>query len=103
MWLLLQEQVYGPRTIGRSTDSVCRRIVWAMASSGCSFGSRRDFAARRESCRLSREGTLAVRIEMDIVGCNQQHALCGTAGTTRTYVEAGSVKPTRGNQSGAYP
>ena len=40
---------------------------------------------------------------MDIVGCYQQHALCGTAGTTRTYVEAGSVKPIRGNEGGPYP
>jgi len=103
MGLLPHKQVYGPRTIGRSTDSVCRRIVWGMASSGSSFGSRRGFASRRESCHLSREGTIAVRIQMDIVGCNQQHTLCGTAGTTRTYVEAGSVKPIRGNQGGPYP
>src|SRR5215471_5055327 len=69
MVLLLHKQVEGPRTIGRSTDSVCRRIGWGMAGSGCSFGSRRGFASRRESCRLSREGTLAVRIQMYIVGC----------------------------------
>jgi hypothetical protein len=40
---------------------------------------------------------------MDIVGSHQQHALCGTAGTTRAYVEAGSVKPIGGDESGPYP
>src|SRR5215467_6302695 len=103
MWLLLHKQVYGTRTIGRSADSVCRRIVWGLASFGYSFGSRRGFASRRESCRLSREGTLAAEIQMDIVGCHQQRALCGTARTTRAYVEAGSLKPIRGDEGGPYP
>src|SRR5215469_829238 len=69
--LLLHKQVHETRTIRRSVDSVCRRTVWDVASSGCSFGSRRGFAASRESRRLSRERTLGARIQMDIVGCHQ--------------------------------
>src|SRR5215831_2712508 len=103
MELLRHKQVYGTRTIRRSADSVHRRIIWGVASSSYSFSSRRDFASRRESRHLSRERNCSARIQMDIVGCHQQHALWGTAGRTRAYVEAGSVKPIGGDESGPYP
>ena len=61
----------GLEQLGDSADSVHRRIIWGMASSSYSFSSRRHFASRRESRRLSRERNCSAPIQMDIVGCRQ--------------------------------